>query len=113
MGERATHRDSLTDGVMKRAAMVAMTVLATAGLSAWLPLPGAAETVEVLPAQARDRPVSPRIRVHPPARIRVYPLQQSDPGPGAVRQCAFWLATEHRPSGTVIVPQQHCWWERG
>jgi hypothetical protein len=26
------------------------------------------------------------------------------------RQCDFWLAVEHRPSGDVITPQQHCWW---
>jgi hypothetical protein len=50
---------------------------------------------------------------HPPTRIIVRPLVQSYPGPDAVRQCAFWLATEYRESGTVIVPRQHCWWERG
>ncbi len=26
------------------------------------------------------------------------------------RKCDFWLAVEHRPSGDVITPQQHCWW---
>ena len=40
-------------------------------------------------------------------------LAQSVPGPDSVRQCSFRLATEYRPSGTVIVPQMHCWWERG
>jgi len=50
---------------------------------------------------------------HVPAHIHVRPLVQSYPGPDAVRQCTFWLATENRPSGTVIVPRQHCWWERG
>lgn len=35
------------------------------------------------------------------------------PGRNAVRQCVSWLATEHRPSGTVVVPRMRCWWERG
>jgi hypothetical protein len=48
-----------------------------------------------------------------PAHIRVHPLAQSYPGPDAVRQCTAWLAPEFRPSGTVIVPKMHCWWERG
>jgi hypothetical protein len=30
-----------------------------------------------------------------------------------VRQCVSWLATENRPSGTVIVPRMRCWWEHG
>ncbi len=33
------------------------------------------------------------------------------PGPNAKRHCRFWLATENRPSGPVITPQQHCWWQ--
>ena len=45
-------------------------------------------------------------------RIRVHPLADY-PGPNAVRQCTSWLATEFRPSGTVIVPRMRCWWERG
>lgn len=35
------------------------------------------------------------------------------PGRNAVRQCTSWLATEYRPSGTVVTPQMRCWWERG
>ena len=26
------------------------------------------------------------------------------------RECDFWLSLEHRPSGDVVTPQQHCWW---
>ena len=40
------------------------------------------------------------------------PDDVSWPGPGAVRLCRAWLAREHRPSGTVIVPRQRCWWAR-
>ncbi len=42
-------------------------------------------------------------RRHVP-RITVAPLSRD------YRQCDFWLAVEHRPSGDVITPQQHCWW---
>jgi hypothetical protein len=48
--------------------------------------------------------------VRPPARVRVHPERLP---PNAVRQCKFWLAPENRPSGTVIVPREVCWWERG
>jgi hypothetical protein len=40
-------------------------------------------------------------------RLRVYP------GRLLYRDCKFWLAQEWRPSGTVIVPRQRCWWVRG
>jgi len=100
-------------GGSNRAAVLAIAMQAVASLGFSLPVPAVAETVEAAPPPAGDSAASRRLRARPPARIRVYPLQQSYPGPGAVRQCAFWLATENRPSGTVIVPQQHCWWERG
>jgi hypothetical protein len=35
------------------------------------------------------------------------------PGRNAVRECRSWLATEHRPSGTVVTPQMRCWWQPG
>ncbi len=76
-----------------------------------LVLAGAA-CLRAMPAAAQDPDDVARPRVHGPAHITVHPLR-SYPGPNAVRQCAFWLATEYRPSGTVITPQQHCWWERG
>jgi hypothetical protein len=68
-------------------------------------------------AQARVRPRT-RIRVTPRCFYRSFsttypvPYECEFPGPGAVRQCTSWLATEHRPSGTVIVPHMRCWWER-
>jgi len=37
-------------------------------------------------------------------RITIVPLSRY------YRKCDFWLAVEHRPSGDVITPQQHCWW---
>jgi hypothetical protein len=44
----------------------------------------------------------PRITVHP---------RRNFPGPNAKRYCRAWLATENRPSGTVITPQMVCWWQ--
>jgi hypothetical protein len=43
----------------------------------------------------------------PPARLRV------TPGRLLYRDCSFHLAQQWRPSGTVVVPVQHCWWVRG
>lgn len=59
-----------------------------------------------------------RVVVRPAYRYHLdhSPYPRSDdvswPGPGAVRQCTSWLAPEHRPSGTVIVPHTRCWWQR-
>lgn len=45
-----------------------------------------------------------------PARVMVYP-RRGEPGPNAHRECRSDLVQEARPSGTVIVPVMHCWWE--
>jgi hypothetical protein len=77
-------------------------------------------TVEPKPlAKNRPRQARPQIRVQPRYPYRhyhsLYPLPYSTdyPGPNAVRQCVDWYATEHRPSGTVIVPRMRCWWAPG
>jgi len=54
------------------------------------------DNVREFSAQAR-----PHITVRP---------RRSFPGPNAKRYCRSWLATEYRPSGTVITPQMVCWW---
>jgi hypothetical protein len=64
-------------------------------------------------SQTRQRP---RIRVYrdqPAAYDYPRPGDYSWPGPGAVRHCVDWYATEYRPSGTVVTPQMRCWWVRG
>jgi hypothetical protein len=61
------------------------------------PLSRDARTATELSAQAR----------RPPTRFRVYP------GRLLYRDCTFRLAYQWRPSGTVIVPVQRCWWVRG
>jgi hypothetical protein len=57
----------------------------------------AAPPTDVSSQQAQE----PRRRV---PRITVVPLSRY------YRKCDFWLAVEHRPSGDVITPQQHCVW---
>jgi hypothetical protein len=64
-------------------------------------------------AQTRVEPQRPRIRVRPPM---AYPYPRPEPyawpGPGAVRHCVDWYATEYRPSGRVVTPQMRCRWVR-
>jgi hypothetical protein len=94
---------------MKRAVAAGMIGLAFVALGLfgpWLAMQALAQDVGT-PENAAPK------RAHAPAHIRVHPLAQSYPGPDAVRQCTAWLAPEFRPSGTVIVPKMHCWWERG
>jgi hypothetical protein len=55
-------------------------------------------------ALAQEQTARSLHRRHPIPRITVVPLSHY------YRQCDFWLAVEHRPSGDVITPQQHCWW---
>jgi hypothetical protein len=77
---------------------------------------------------AQNRPPRNRqTRQRAPTRIIVRPVlrnrhdatefPRSDnlgyPGRNAVRECRSWLATEHRPSGTVVTPQMRCWWQPG
>jgi hypothetical protein len=75
---------------------------------------------------ADERPAPSRVKQRPP-QIRVTPLYPhattntpyprpytyAYPGPNAHRECVGRLVVEARPSGTVIVPRQHCWWARG
>ncbi|MGD9921381.1 MAG: hypothetical protein AB7V13_08025 [Pseudorhodoplanes sp.] len=64
-----------------------------------------------LSSQARQRP---RVRVTPPAAYDYpRPGPYAWPGPGMVRRCVDWYATEYRPSGTVVTPQMRCRWVRG
>ncbi|RDV04209.1 hypothetical protein [Undibacter mobilis] len=43
-------------------------------------------------------------------RIIVTP-GRTTPGPNAKRECRARLVEQYRPSGTVIVPVMHCWWQ--
>ena len=50
------------------------------------------------------------LAAQPRPRITVRP-RRTEPGPNSLRYCESWLATENRPSGTVITPQMRCWWQ--
>ncbi len=67
--------------------------------------PAAAESSPVAQTTATMSDFSAQYR--PRTRLRVYP------GRLLYRECSFKLVQEWRPSGTVIVPRQHCWWVRG
>lgn len=60
------------------------------------------------PPASAERSTTVQYAAQPRARIVIHPHY---PGPNAKRYCRFWLAREYRPSGPVITPQQHCWWQ--
>jgi hypothetical protein len=70
-------------------------------------------------AQARRMRPRTRLRVMPAYPYRLFsttypvPYEYEAPGPGHVRECASRLVPENRPSGPVIVPRMHCWWQPG
>jgi hypothetical protein len=83
-----------------------LTVMA--GLAA-LAVVGAAPPAPAQTAQPPLRQIagpSTPPRVHPP-RIEV------NPRPLRYRHCVDWYVLQYRPSGTVLFPEQHCWWVRG
>ncbi len=89
---------------MFRTALLAMMLgaLACAAPASALTVSNGAKTAApssaVSSQQSRPRP---RLRVSPGGQRLLY------------RDCSFRLAQQWRPSGTVIVPVQHCWWVRG
>ena len=70
-------------------------------------------------AQSEPRRARTRLRVRPLYPYRHYhslypvPYDVEYPGPNAKRECVDRYVTEHRPSGTVIVPRMRCRWVRG
>ena len=41
------------------------------------------------------------------------PRIEINPRPLLYRRCVDWYVLQYRPSGTVLFPEQHCWWVRG
>jgi hypothetical protein len=79
---------------------------AALGLTALAP-GGAAPAAAASPSAAAAPPTDVSSQQQQPrrsTRITGVPLSRY------YRKCDFWLAVEHRPSGDVITPQQHCWW---
>jgi hypothetical protein len=85
-------------GILAAAAGLAALAACASGAWAQSPSPDPAATTQPPPA---ERAATPRRRV---PRVTVYPLNRY------YRKCEFALAVEHRVSGDVITPQQHCVW---
>jgi hypothetical protein len=41
-----------------------------------------------------------------------HPRIEVNPRP-VYRRCASWYVIQYRPSGPVLFPEKHCWWQRG
>lgn len=85
------------------ALMIALGVLALSG--------GAAL------AQSTQTPAAGAVNQgRPPTALQrraAHPHIEINPRPLLYRRCQSWYVLQHRPSGTVLFPQQHCWWVRG
>jgi hypothetical protein len=87
--------------ILTIAAALGAAALATLSVGA-APARAASATTAAPPTDvSSQQQQEPRRRV---PRITVVPLSRY------YRKCDFWLAVEHRPSGDVITPQQHCVW---
>jgi hypothetical protein len=64
----------------------------------------------VTPSLAQN-PQRPRHHAPPPRYAR--PYIEIRPQRLLYRRCVDWLELQHRPSGTVLYPQYHCWWVTG
>jgi hypothetical protein len=104
---------------MKRIALVA--ILAAFGGLSFTTSPSVAQPAGV----AAEEAIVPQKRARTRLRVRpVYPYRHFHslypppydveyPGPNGKRECVDAYVTEHRPSGTVIVPRMRCRWVRG
>jgi hypothetical protein len=110
-------------------AVVAMVWALVLGATPGQAAPPDWENAAIVEHSAQTR--NDRVRKRPRTQLRVYPrylyprpcrnyhalyplpYDLECPGPYAVRHCTFKLVQEYRPSGTVIVPRQRCWWARG
>ena len=110
MREPATMRTKLTKRSAHRRPAAAALILASALLCLviWPPPRALGQDRAAAATSFGQASEQPR---RAPARIVVRPLARTHPGPNSVRQCVSWLEPEYRPSGTVIVPRMHCWWE--
>jgi hypothetical protein len=72
-------------------------------------LAGAIAAVAVLPAAAQTQRGT-EVAQNSRQRIIITP-GRTKPGPNSTRECQARLVEQYRPSGTVIVPVMHCWWQ--
>jgi hypothetical protein len=78
-----------------------IAILSLAALSLSMALQAAAQ----MPTPTGEGPsASPP---SPPGRTRI----EVNPRP-VYRRCASWYVIQYRPSGTVLLPEKHWWWQR-
>jgi len=90
-----------------RSKLLTLTALAAFSLSSGVP-DAVAQTVSS-PVAGPERSTLPP----PPPRRYVGQRIEIHPGRPLYRRCVDWYELQHRPSGTVLFPQMHCWWVRG
>ena len=73
-------------------------------------LASATIAVAALPAAAQMQRGAEVAQAASRQRIIITP-GRTTPGPNSTRECQARLVEQHRPSGTVIVPVMHCWWQ--
>jgi len=73
-------------------------------------LAGVIAVVAGVPAVAQTQRGTEVAQASSRQRIIVTP-GRTRPGPNSTRQCEARLVEQYRPSGTVIVPVMHCWWQ--
>jgi hypothetical protein len=79
-----------------------LVTIAVVALPMFIAAPQAAAQTSPIVQSAEAAPVR-----HARRRIEIYPR------PLLYRRCTDWYELQHRPSGTVLYPQMHCWWVRG
>jgi hypothetical protein len=120
------HAVDAGDAMMERYGMKLAATIVTASLFALLAFaPSVAQpagervTAGNTLAQSQPRRARTKLRVRPAYPYRRYhslypvPYDIEYPGPNAKRECVDGYVTEHRSSGTVIVPRMRCRWVRG
>ncbi|HZC56867.1 MAG TPA: hypothetical protein VE396_12630 [Xanthobacteraceae bacterium] len=88
----------------KLKALIATIILAVLPLFDLAPHAAAQTVSSPLAGPELSSPPPPRYVGH---RIEIHPR------PLLYRRCVDWYELQHRPSGTVLFPQMHCWWVRG
>jgi hypothetical protein len=88
--------------MMKIKLLIALAAVALSAAAA----PAVAQQTSPLSEPGLSTPPAPPLR-HGRRRIVI------GPSPLLYRRCVDWYELQHRPSGTVLYPQMHCWWVRG
>jgi hypothetical protein len=84
-----------------------MTLMPRAYLTVIVCAAGVSTLVAAWPLSAQTPVGSGPTAALSPSRPRI----EINPRP-AYRRCASWYVIQYRPSGQVLFPEKHCWWQR-